>query len=237
MPSSADAAGISMTERGSAGALAQKRLGAGAERALRFGIEQLVRRNLRGVWVRGELPIGPAVWATNHHSWWDFFVATAALRAAGRTDVGVLMAADNIGGREFFGRVGVVGTDRLRSALDMVRAGSVLIVFPEGDLRPAGALGPLQPGAGWLAERTGAQLLVVATRVVLRGHQAAEAYLDLGAVDGDAENLAGVLSHRLSQLDRELADADPTRPLPGFSRLVPGVRSWQERFAVLRGRR
>ena len=68
-----------------------------AQTLLRGGLDQLVRRNLRGVWVQGVLPTGSCVWAANHHSWWDFFVAAAALRDAGRLDVGVLMDAGNIG--------------------------------------------------------------------------------------------------------------------------------------------
>jgi hypothetical protein len=196
----------------------------GTGAALRAGLDQLVRRNLRGVWVRGDLPLGGAVWATNHHSWWEFFVAASALRTTGRSDVGVLMDPANMGSRSLFGTIGVVGTDALRSALDLLRSGVVLVVFPEGELRAPGPLGPTRRGARWLADHAGVPLLPVATRVVLRGHQAAEAYVDVGRPEADD------LAARLAELDREIATADPNVALPGFRPVITGVRSWHERF-------
>ncbi len=216
---------------------AQERIRQVTETALRTGLEQLVRRNLRGVWVRGELPTGGVVWASNHHSWWDFFVAAAALRTVGRSDVGVLMNADNLQRPQFFGSVGVVGTDRLRTAVAMLADGIVLVVFPEGELRAPGPLGPTRRGAGWLAGHAEVPVLAVGTRVVLRGQQAAEAYLRISPV-GDGPAVDQTLRSELAALDDELSTADPEQPLPGYRQLVSGVSSWNERFAVLRtGRR
>lgn len=219
----------------------------GAEEVVRGGLDQLVRRNLRGVWVAGAVPTGPAVWAANHHSWWDFFVAAAATRAAGRDDVGVLMDATNVGRRALYDRAGVVPTDRLRTAVDMLRDGMLLVVFPEGRLWPTGPLRQTAPGARWLAEKSGAALHAVATRVVLRAQQAPEAYLDISAAipaaparrepwisstdEERADALTTDLSARLADLDEALASADPERPLPEFRAVVTGVRSWNERFA------
>ena len=203
---------------------------AAVAQVLHTGLEQLVRRNLRGVWVRGEWPAsGPTVWLTNHHSWWDYFVAAAALRSVGRSEVGVLMDPASIGSRNFYLRVGAVGTDRLRTAIELLRAGQVLVVFPEGRLLPAGPLGEPQPGAAWLAHRSGAAAVPVATRVVLRGQQAAEAYLDLGPPT-DPDAACDHLRERLTRLDAELARSDPDVALPGFRQVVSGVRSWPERF-------
>ncbi len=192
-------------------------------------LDQLVLRHLRGVSVRGTVPGGAAVWAANHHSWWDYFAGLAALRAAGRGDVGVLMDPANIGSRTAFGWAGAIGTDRLRTAQGLLSAGGVLVLFPEGSLRTAGPLGPIRPGAGWLAERTGTPLLAAATRVVMRGHQAPEAYIDLTPVP-DAGGLARTLSGTLNALDAALADGDPEQPLPGYRQLVRGARSWSERI-------
>jgi hypothetical protein len=200
-----------------------------ASYTVRFGLDQLVRRHLRGVWVRGTMPSGPAVWAANHHSWWDFFVAAAALRSLGRADVSVLMSAANIGHRDRYRWAGVIGTDELRLAAHTVAAGAVLVVFPEGRLRPAGPLGPVQPGAAWLAGRAGAPVFTVATRVLLRGQQAPEAYLDV-APGTSGSDLGPVLRAQLGRLDGELAASDPDVPLPGFTRAVVGVRSWQDRL-------
>ena len=213
------------------------RLSAATGSTVRVGLYQLVRRNLRGVWVRGELPTEPVVWISNHHSWWDFFVAAAALREAGGPPAGVLMDPENIGNRDFY-RVGAaaVGTDQLRAAVELIGAGHVLVVFPEGRLRPAGPLGPTRTGADWLAARAGVPILPVATRVVLRGQQAAEAYLDVGgprpAVSHPDAGTDPVLATLLAGLDEELARADPERPLPGFHSLMSGVRSWPERFGA-----
>lgn len=210
---------------------------AGAETVLRGGIDQLVRRNLRGVWVDGELPTGACVWTANHHSWWDFFAAAAALRDAGRRDVGVLMEAANVGRRALFRQVGVVGTHQLRTAAEMLAEGAVLVVFPEGELRPPGALGPVRGGARWLADRSGAELRAVATRVVLRGQQAPEAYLRVSDPLAKSQDVAAVLSGAVRSLDAALSEADPMEPLSAFRKVVPGVRSWQERFGALRGGR
>ncbi|WP_239020798.1 lysophospholipid acyltransferase family protein [Nakamurella antarctica] len=205
--------------------------------ALRLGLNQAVRRNLRGVWVRGDLPAsGPVVWMSNHHSWWDFFVAASALKAMGRRS-GVLMEAANMGNRELFRGAGVLGTDELRRTTHAFRTHSVLVVFPEGELFPAGPLRPIRPGAEWIANRSGAQLAVVATRVVLRGQQAPEAYLDILGNDTRAHpesapppDAGALLREGLAHLDDELQNSDPNVPLPGFVKVVSGVRSWQERL-------
>lgn len=211
----------------------------GTGSALRVGLDQLVSRNLRGVWVRGELPTGAAVWVTNHHSWWDVFVASAAMRALRARDVGVMMDPHNLAAMKFLRRVDAVGTDELRTAVTMLREGLVLVIFPEGELRNPGPLGPTRPGAQWLASRAGVPLLLVATRVLLRGHQAAEAYLDIRQMSNDAcepghEERSGYdeqLRAQLQALDEELAHADPRHPLPGFRPAVRGIRSWDERIA------
>ena len=110
----------------------------------------------------------------------------------------------------------------------------VVVIFPEGELRPPGPLGPLAEGATWLAEQARAPLMAVATRVVLRGHEFPEAYLDLGRVqDGALEHR---LSERLAALDDALRGADPRAPLPGYALAMGGTRSWEERLAGLKGR-
>ena len=200
------------------------------EGALGFALDQLVRRNLRGIWVRGELPAGAAVWTANHHSWWDFFAAAGALRARGQRDVAVLVDAATMQRPGVLRMAGVVLTTELRSALEKLAAGAVMVVFPEGALRPAGPMGPSRPGARWLADKGGVPLLAVATRVVLRGNQAPEAYLDVSQELRPGDDPHEVLSTALSGLDAQLADADPMLPLPGFRRVVRGVRSWNERF-------
>lgn len=197
-------------------------------RALGMGFEQLVRRGLRGVWLRGGLPPGGCVWAANHHSWWDGFLAAAVLRRQHRP-AALLMDGANLSDYRFFAGLGVISTDRPRQALQSLRQGRVLVIYPEAELRPAGRLGELAPGAAWLARRAPAPLLPVAVRVVARGHQYAEALIDIGT-PCSPDRLPSELAQRLAGLDAALAEADPREPLPGFSLVVTGRRSWDERI-------
>lgn len=200
-----------------------------AARALDVGFTQLVRRGLRGIWLRGSLPTVPYIWAANHHSWWDGFVARAVLQEMG-TPTSLLMDADNLAAYSFLRHVGVIPTAHVRAAVRSVLAGRTLIIFPEGELRTAGTLGPLAPGAGWLAAQTAAPLVPVATRIVLRAQQYPEAYVDIGA-PADGTTLAADMSAGLQRLDTELARCPPAAPLPGFHEVVRGRASWDERLA------
>lgn len=195
---------------------------------LSAGLEQLVRRGLRGVWLRGELPAGGCIWAANHHSWWDGFLAAAILRQQHRP-AALLMDGPNLSDYRFLTALGVIPTGRLRQALQGLRDGRVLVIFPEGDLRPVGPLGELAPGAGWLARRAPAPLVPVAVRVVARGHQYAEALINIGAPCAP-DRLAVELAERVAGLDAAIAHADPREPVPGFARLIAGRPSWDERI-------
>jgi 1-acyl-sn-glycerol-3-phosphate acyltransferase len=197
-------------------------------RALGFGFEQLVRRGLRGVWLRGELPPGGCIWAANHHSWWDGFLAAAVLRQQ-RRPAALLMDGDNLSDYRFLTAIGVIPTGRPRRALHSLREGRVLVIFPEAELRPVGPLGDLAPGAGWLARRAPVPLVPVAVRVVARGHQYPEALIDIGRPCAP-ERLAGELAARVAALDAAVAGADPRKPVPGFARVLAGRRSWDERL-------
>ncbi|MEO6503357.1 MAG: lysophospholipid acyltransferase family protein [Jatrophihabitantaceae bacterium] len=197
-------------------------------RALGAGFEQLVRRGLRGVWIRGQLPPGGCVWAANHHSWWDGFLAAAVLRQQQRP-AALLMEGANLSDYRFLAAIGVISTSRPRQALASLRDGKVLVIFPESELRPAGSLGGLAPGAAWLARRAPAPLLPVAVRVAVRGHQYPEALIDIGAPCAP-DRLATELAAQLTGLDAALGGADPREPLPGYRRVVSGRPSWDERI-------
>lgn len=197
-------------------------------RALGFGFEQLVRRGLRGVWVRGQVPPGGCVWAANHQSWWDGFVAAAVLRQQDRA-AALLMDGDNLGNFKFLTGLGVISTKRPRQGVQSLRDGRVLIVFPEGELRAAGPVGALSPGAGWLAGQAGVPLVPVAVRIAARGHQFPEALVDIGG-GCPPERLTDELGVLVNRLDAELLHSDPREPLPGFQRVIAGRASWDERI-------
>lgn len=209
-----------------------------AAAALRAGFELMVRRDLAGIHVRGHLPPGPVVWAANHHSWWDPFLAAALLRRARRRGC-LLMRQDNLGQFRFLRRLGVFDTGQHRLGMHLLRQGRVLVIYPESRLRPAGAPGPLAPGAAWYARRAPAALCPVAVRTVLRGNQLPEAYVSIAQIATDApverltQRLHARLAAELADLDELTAGTEPRTPLPGFTRVVPGRRSWDERVTTL----
>jgi len=207
--------------------------------AMLAALRMTVRGGLADVWVRGRLPAGPVVWAANHHSWWDPFIAGTLLTAAGHR---MVMLADvaNVQRYRFARRIGVVGTDELRTALAAARGGATLVIYPEGRLLPAGPPGPLAPGAAWAAAREPARLCSVSVRVLIRGRQYPEAYVVFSEVDarGPLPEVTGRLRERLREdlagVDRLCGHADPRQPLPGFTRVVRGRRSWDERVDAAR---
>jgi 1-acyl-sn-glycerol-3-phosphate acyltransferase len=208
--------------------------------AMLAALRLTVRGGLAGVWVRGRLPAGPVVWAASHHSWWDPFVAAELLAGMDRRMV-LLADVANVRQYRFARRIGVVGTDELRTVLAAVRGGAVLVIYPEGKLLPAGPPGPLAPGAAWAAARAPARLCSVAVRVLMRGRQYPEAYVVIseisaaGPPSGSTERLRHQLRDDLAGLDQLNARAEPGQPLPGFARTVRGRRSWDERVDAARG--
>ena len=203
--------------------------------ALLAALRLTVRGGLSGVWVRGKVPAGPAVLAANHHSWWDPFVAVE-VTASARRRAAVLMDAAQLGQYRFARPLGLIGTDEPRAGLAALRAGTVLVVYPEGHMLPAGPPAPLAAGAAWFAQQAQARLCSAAVRVFLRGGQFGEAYVVISevAVTGTrgavTRRLHDQLREDLTELDQLNAEADPRQPLPGLDRAVRGRRSWDERL-------
>ena len=202
--------------------------------ALLAALRLTVRTGLAGVWVRGQIPAGPAVLAANHHGWWDPFVAIE-LAAQQRRQAILLMDAGALRRYRFVRRLGAVGDDEPRSGLAALRGGAVLVIYPETRLLPAGPPAPLAAGASWFAQRAPARLCSAAVRVLLRGGQFGEAYVVVSDIDvtgpraAVTRRLHDQLRHDLAGLDRLNAEADPRRPLPGLRCAVRGRRSWDER--------
>ncbi|MDQ2811101.1 MAG: 1-acyl-sn-glycerol-3-phosphate acyltransferase [Actinomycetota bacterium] len=198
-------------------------------RALAAGFTQLVRRGLRGVWVRGELPSSAVVWAANHHSWWDGFVAAAVLQEQHRP-AALLMDGANLSAFGFMRSAGVISAQRPRQALQVLREGRVLVIFPEGELRSPGPLRTMARGAAWLGSHAPAAVVPVAVRVVSRGQQYAEALVDI-APEVAPDELFAALKSQLEELDAAIADCDPRAAVPGFRCAVKGRASWDERLS------
>ena len=190
------------------------------EWTLRTTIRRQIRSGLRGVWVRGELPTGAAVLAPSHQSWWDGYTLREVAWQLGHP-FSVLMSERQLTTFPFLRLVGATGAHQLRPALRLLQAGHWLVVFPEGRIEPYGAVRRVEPGAAWLAHMSGAALIPVALRVVLRGQTRPEAYLRFGqAVSGP--DLPKALQAELDALDAELLDSDPEQPLAGYLRFTGG---------------
>lgn len=184
---------------------------------VRRSIRRSVQTELAGVWVRGHLPTEGAVLAPNHHSWWDGYTLSEVAAWAG-ADFRVLMTPHQLGRFPFLRRAGALAAGQVREAARFARAGSWLVVFPEGAIRPAGPVQEVRAGAAWVARTAGVPLIPLALRVVLRGGQQPEAYVRFGPPISEAL-LPQTLARELALLDAELSDSDPEQPLAGYLRV------------------
>ena len=182
-----------------------------------------VRKGLRGVWLRGEMPTNGVI-AANHHSWWDGYLA-AELAWGHRQPMRGLMLDKSLEQMPFFRLLGAVGASEVRSSLRILERGEPLFIFPEGQVSPPGTLQKLHPGAAWLARVARVPLYPLAVRCVMRGQQRPEAYLWIGK---PTLTLEPDLNALLEKLDFDLEHHDPERELPGFRQIVRGPSSTQE---------
>lgn len=200
-------------------------------RALLTGFDQLVRLSLRGVWVRGEIPAGPVVWAMNHHHWWDAFASGSVLRTAGHRPT-VLVSDKNLASFGLLNWIDAVPAAAPERGVEALRAGRALIIMPEGGMFPPGPLAPLRGGAGRIARQADVPLLPVALRVVMRGSQYAEAFIDIGRAV-EPHELEPTLRGSLAAMDEALAVTNPKEPLPGYRQVVEGRGSVDGLISVL----
>jgi 1-acyl-sn-glycerol-3-phosphate acyltransferase len=135
-------------------------------RVLVRGVNRLLFRTT----VEGEALVpagGPVIIAPIHRSFIDFFVVSEVTRRKLH-----YMAKDSLWKRPRFGRfllsIGAFPVHResadreaLRRAQNVLEAGEVLILFPEGARRTGAAVGELHEGAAFLAARTGATIVPV----------------------------------------------------------------------------
>lgn len=190
------------------------------EWTLRSAVRRQIRSGLRGVWVRGEVPTGAAVLAPSHHSWWDGYMLREVAWQLGQPFC-VLMTERQLSTFAFLRLIGAVGTREIRPALRALQTGSWVVLFPEGRLETPGKVRRVEAGAAWLAKVSGAALIPVALRVVLRGQPKPEAYLRFGQAVAEPD-LKSALQAELDLLDAELLGSDPEQPLAGYLRFVGG---------------
>jgi len=111
---------------------------------------------------------GPAIVVSNHPSDFDPIILGVAFARPLHFMADVVQFR-----RGFVGRViphlgafpvskGAADRAALRAALDLLRAGEVVALFPEGDLFTDDALHPFEPGIGYLAAASGAPVVPAA---------------------------------------------------------------------------
>ncbi|MCX7849906.1 lysophospholipid acyltransferase family protein [Thermus sp.] len=205
-------------------------------RFLRLLVEGMLllslKGSLRGVYLRGRVPEGPLVLALNHHSFFDGHLVWFLGRFAGRP-TSLLVAGENLKAFPVLALAGALEATRVREALRRLGRGEWVALFPEGEMRYPGPLGPLRPGAAWLAAKAGVPLLPVALRVAVRGFEHPEAFLWVGEPLPPEGDLPGALGRLLEALDALLRATHPREVPEGFQEVLKGRRSLEERVRPL----
>ena len=201
------------------------------------------RSAFRGLWVRGQLPVGGGarlVYA-NHSNWWDGFVLHQLGKAAG-WDTYCVMEEHNLERYRFLSRLGAFSIRRgewassletLRYAAGLLREeGATVCIFPEGELRAFGVLPPrLERGVELLARMGRAQCVPLAIRYVFFEHERPDVLVEVGPA-----HAAGPLSRFQTELEAVVRRLAAATSLEGFSRVVSGVSGVAERWDAVRGR-
>jgi Acyltransferase len=210
---------------------------------IKWYIARKLRGAFRAVWGRGELPSsngGLLVYA-NHSSFWDGFLMHELARVAG-WDGYAMMEEANLAKYPFHTRVGAFSVSgdpkgalgSIRHAKRVLgRPGAALCIFPEGELRPGyGSLGPFRRGLDVIAKSTGVRCLPVALRYAFLEHEHPDVLIEFGATHAPCDQ--GQFTQRLGQAYEQVLAA---RSTDGFTRLIAGRSSVQERWDAVRGRR
>ena len=200
-----------------------------AEAAVRRSVRGSLRRELAGVYVRGSWPAG-GVLAPNHHSWWDGYLLRELAWQTGQPFT-VMMTDEQLSRFPFLRRGGALGVRDLRGAVRRAAQGHWVVVFPEGEIRPAGPPAALHPGAAWLAQVAGVALYPVALRLALRGAERPEAFIRFGVAVPPASFPLAL--HRLvADLDADLFTSCPGTSPDGYLRVVAGRQSRHDTVGV-----
>lgn len=155
-------------------------------------IDWRLRRDFRGLWVRGELPANDEslIFYGNHPSWWDGF-ALRHLCVSTKRDGYCLMEEQHLAKHRFLRRLGAFSIRRgdARSAVESLgvarqllkRPRSVVIIFPQGVLTPnASPPFTLERGVELLARRSGATCVPVGLRYAFFEDEQPDLLMEVG---------------------------------------------------------
>jgi 1-acyl-sn-glycerol-3-phosphate acyltransferase len=198
----------------------------GVAAALPWIIRRSLRQGLAGVYARGATDAlrGGTVLAPTHHAWWDAYLAWYLAHRAG-VPLAALMDDAQLHRFPFFRHHGAIPASHPRELARRVRRGALGVVFPEGRLRAPGPPGPLAPGAVRLASWSRAPLRPVALRVTLRGLQHPEAFVQIGPVVHDDDELRDALASEVADLDAFIEGCDPEQVPAGVEVWLRGAAS------------
>ncbi len=201
-----------------------------------------VGQAFRGVWLEGQLPRGEEglLAYTNHSSFWDGFIAHVLATRAGR-DPYAMMEEHNLSRYRFLARLGAFSIRRHEAASSLEslrharrvlrRPGSILFVFPQGQIEP-NAAPPLrlERGVEVLARLAGVRCVPVAFRLAFFEHEYPDVLIGVGEPHPPAP--LEEMSRRLDALvDRQREVSSPQGRVP----LLPGRRSVAQRWDAVRG--
>lgn len=174
-------------------------------------IMRSVRRNIHAVWVKGGLdtvPKGNYILAPNHHSWWDAYLLWFITRKL-KCDFRVLMDEGQLSKFYFFRHLGAIGASEIRTALRFLKqnnASNVLVVFPEGGIKAPSQLQDIEKGLDYFSQKATVPVVPLAMRIVFRGAQLPEVFLNFGAPIGFSPQLAEDYIISINNLLADLED-------------------------------
>ena len=188
-------------------------------------IDWRLRRDFRGLWVRGELPASDEslIFYGNHPGWWDGF-AMHHLCVSTKRDGYCLMEEQHLAKHRFLRRLGAFSIRRgdARSAVESLglagrlleRPRAVVIIFPQGVLTPHAAPPfTLERGVELLARRSGATCVPVGLRYAFFEGERPDLLMEVGPA-----HPPGPLSTFSTALGEVVAGVMSAQTLNGFRR-------------------
>jgi len=182
-----------------------------------------VRRNIHAIWVKGSLdrlPKGNYILAPNHHSWWDAYLLWFITRklAVGKLDwdFRALVDDEQLSKFYFFRHLGAIAASEIRTALRFLKqdddASHVLVIFPEGGIKAPSHLKGVEKGFDYFAQKTTVPVVPLAMRIVFRGAQLPEVFLNFGSPINFSPKLKEDYIISINNLLVELEDDISTLP-------------------------
>ncbi len=222
--------------------------------ALRPVMNGVLRRRFHNIRVAGVEhlaaldPVRPVVGCMNHTNWWDGFVLYALSHALVSHDIHLAMEERNLRRYPFFPWMGAFGLDLddplagLRYAVRLLRGapGRLAWMFVQGRLAPAHVPIEAKPGALWLAEKAGAQVLPLVIRYEWLVESRPTILVRIGAAlpaETTAAQLSAVMNGLFSEIDAALDPIEMSEYQPLFRPRMSMNRRWDYFVHRVLGRR